>query len=180
MTEHDTNCCGQCDPKDTNLLLMEKPNCPKELQKNCDEMVFEQFEFASYYRCVGTITRMSRLRTLADRFRSDTKRLPSRRPLTPTLLPPARMPPHNRHILLGHNNPPTLRRPTSSTSSSTPHSRRQAAHKLPQRTIISTPLQHDGRNISLERNQGSCMLRRTLDSAVFEGPGAHLEGKDGR
>jgi actin-related protein 6 len=33
--------------------LTEKPNCPKELQKNCDEIVFEQFEFASYYRCVG-------------------------------------------------------------------------------------------------------------------------------
>lgn len=43
----------QCDPKDTNLLLTEKPNCPKELQKNCDEIVFEQFEFAAYYRCVG-------------------------------------------------------------------------------------------------------------------------------
>tara|TARA_R110002003_G_scaffold55_8_gene5034 strand:+ start:31457 stop:32470 length:1014 start_codon:yes stop_codon:yes gene_type:complete len=44
---------AQCDPKETNLLLTEKPNCPKELQKNCDEIVFEQFEFASYYRCVG-------------------------------------------------------------------------------------------------------------------------------
>ncbi|KAH7078171.1 actin-domain-containing protein [Paraphoma chrysanthemicola] len=43
----------RCDPKETNLLLTEKPNCPKELQKNCDEIVFEQFEFASYYRCVG-------------------------------------------------------------------------------------------------------------------------------
>ncbi|PSN67393.1 Actin/actin-like protein [Corynespora cassiicola Philippines] len=43
----------RCDPKDTNLLLTEKPNCPKELQKNCDEIVFEQFEFAAYYRCVG-------------------------------------------------------------------------------------------------------------------------------
>jgi actin-related protein 6 len=43
----------QCDPKETNLLLTEKPNCPRELQKNCDEIVFEQFEFAAYYRCVG-------------------------------------------------------------------------------------------------------------------------------
>lgn len=32
---------------------MEKPNCPKELQKNCDEIVFEQFEFSAYHRCVG-------------------------------------------------------------------------------------------------------------------------------
>ena len=44
---------GQCEPKEANLLLTEKPNCPKELQKNCDEIVFEQFEFAAYYRCVG-------------------------------------------------------------------------------------------------------------------------------
>lgn len=44
---------SQCDPKSTSLLLTEKPNCPKELQKNCDEIVFEQFEFASYYRCIG-------------------------------------------------------------------------------------------------------------------------------
>ncbi|KAJ4312785.1 Actin- protein 6 [Neodidymelliopsis sp. IMI 364377] len=43
----------RCDPKETNLLLTEKPNCPKELQKNCDEIVFEQFEFTAYYRCVG-------------------------------------------------------------------------------------------------------------------------------
>ncbi len=43
----------ECDPKETNLLLTEKPNCPKELQKNCDEIVFEQFEFAAYYRCIG-------------------------------------------------------------------------------------------------------------------------------
>lgn len=47
---------GQCDPKETNLLLMEKPNCPRELQRNCDEIVFEQFEFAGYYRCVGGLS----------------------------------------------------------------------------------------------------------------------------
>jgi actin-related protein 6 len=45
--------CVQCDPRETNLLLMEKPNCPRELQKNCDEIVFEQFEFAAYHRCIG-------------------------------------------------------------------------------------------------------------------------------
>ncbi|KAF2747417.1 Actin/actin-like protein [Sporormia fimetaria CBS 119925] len=43
----------RCDPRETNLLLTEKPNCPRELQKNCDEIVFELFEFAAYYRCVG-------------------------------------------------------------------------------------------------------------------------------
>ncbi|KAF2204799.1 Actin/actin-like protein [Delitschia confertaspora ATCC 74209] len=43
----------RCDPKETNLLLTEKPNCPAVLQKNCDEMVFEQFGFSNYYRCIG-------------------------------------------------------------------------------------------------------------------------------
>ncbi|KAF2644777.1 Actin/actin-like protein [Massarina eburnea CBS 473.64] len=54
--EHEFMGAGEglrCDPSDTNLLLTEKPNCPKELQKNCDEIVFEQFEFAAYYRCIG-------------------------------------------------------------------------------------------------------------------------------
>lgn len=36
-------------------MLLEKPNCPRELQKNCDEIVFEQFEFAAYYRGVGEL-----------------------------------------------------------------------------------------------------------------------------
>jgi actin-related protein 6 len=43
--------------------LTEKPNCPKELQKNCDEIVFEQFEFAAYYRCVGAFTLVGNSRT---------------------------------------------------------------------------------------------------------------------
>src|SRR5690242_17168390 len=56
---------SQCDPKETNLLLTEKPNCPKELQKNCDEIVFEQFEFAAYYRCIGTfVMQMNRVTRL--------------------------------------------------------------------------------------------------------------------
>ncbi|KAF2653274.1 Actin/actin-like protein [Lophiostoma macrostomum CBS 122681] len=44
----------RCDPTETNLLLTERPNCPKQLQSNCDEIVFEQFEFAAYYRGVGS------------------------------------------------------------------------------------------------------------------------------
>ena len=39
-----------CDPHDTNLILTEAPNAPSALQRNADEMVFEEFEFASYYR----------------------------------------------------------------------------------------------------------------------------------
>ena len=43
----------QCDPHDTNLILTEAPNAPQVLQANCDQMVFEEFEFSSYFRCVG-------------------------------------------------------------------------------------------------------------------------------
>ena len=40
----------QCDPHDTNLILTEAPHAPSALQRNADEMVFEEFEFASYHR----------------------------------------------------------------------------------------------------------------------------------
>ncbi|KAL9097599.1 MAG: hypothetical protein Q9165_000496 [Trypethelium subeluteriae] len=43
----------KCDPHETNLLLTEAPNAPQPLQSNCDQIVFEEFEFASYYRCMG-------------------------------------------------------------------------------------------------------------------------------
>ncbi|KAI9786211.1 MAG: Actin- protein 6 [Geoglossum umbratile] len=43
----------KCDPRETNLILTEAPNAPAALQTNCDQMIFEEFEFASYYRCVG-------------------------------------------------------------------------------------------------------------------------------
>ncbi|KAI9887935.1 MAG: Actin- protein 6 [Watsoniomyces obsoletus] len=43
----------KCDPHETNLILTEAPNAPQALQNNCDQMIFEEFEFASYYRCIG-------------------------------------------------------------------------------------------------------------------------------
>ncbi|KAH0558589.1 hypothetical protein GP486_004757 [Trichoglossum hirsutum] len=43
----------KCDPRETNLILTEAPNAPAALQTNCDQMIFEEFEFASYYRCIG-------------------------------------------------------------------------------------------------------------------------------
>lgn len=43
-----------CDPRETNLLLSEAPNCPLALQLNTDQMVFEEFEFTSAYRCLGS------------------------------------------------------------------------------------------------------------------------------
>ena len=45
--------CSQCDPHNTSLLLTEAPNCPVALQTSCDQMVFEEFEFAAYRRLVG-------------------------------------------------------------------------------------------------------------------------------
>lgn len=44
----------KCDPKSTNLILTEAPNTLAALQSNCDQMIFEEYEFASYYRCVGS------------------------------------------------------------------------------------------------------------------------------
>lgn len=43
----------QCDPRETTLILTEAPNAPSALQSNCDQMVFEEYEFNAYYRCVG-------------------------------------------------------------------------------------------------------------------------------
>ncbi len=37
-----------------NLVLTEGPNAPATLQTNCDQIIFEEFEFASYNRCLGT------------------------------------------------------------------------------------------------------------------------------
>jgi actin-related protein 6 len=42
-----------CDPSETGLLLSEAPNALLALQSNCDQVVFEEFQFASYYRCIG-------------------------------------------------------------------------------------------------------------------------------
>ena len=44
----------QCDPHETNFILTEAPNAPSPLQRNSDEMVFEEFEFAGYYRTIGS------------------------------------------------------------------------------------------------------------------------------
>jgi actin-related protein 6 len=41
------------DPHDTNLILSEAPNTPVALQTNCDQIIFEEFEFASYRRLLG-------------------------------------------------------------------------------------------------------------------------------
>ncbi|KAI1152854.1 actin-domain-containing protein [Nemania diffusa] len=40
----------RCDPAETRLLLAEPSNSLPILQANCDQMVFEAFGFASYYR----------------------------------------------------------------------------------------------------------------------------------
>lgn len=43
----------KCDPAETRLILTEQPNSIPALQTNCDQMVFEEFGFASYYRGIG-------------------------------------------------------------------------------------------------------------------------------
>ncbi|MCJ1467625.1 Actin- protein 6 [Pseudocyphellaria aurata] len=44
----------KCEPHETNLVLTEAPNAPATLQSNCDQIIFEEFEFASYSRCLGS------------------------------------------------------------------------------------------------------------------------------
>ena len=53
QTFFDKTAILKCDPQETNLVLTEAPNAPQSLQTNCDQMMFEEFEFASYYRCTG-------------------------------------------------------------------------------------------------------------------------------
>ncbi|OAQ93410.1 actin [Purpureocillium lilacinum] len=43
----------RCDPAETRLILAEPPNGLPALQTNCDQVVFEEYGFASYYRGVG-------------------------------------------------------------------------------------------------------------------------------
>ncbi|OAR01413.1 hypothetical protein LLEC1_02624 [Akanthomyces lecanii] len=42
-----------CDPSETRLVLAEPPNGLPALQSNCDQIVFEEYGFKSYYRGVG-------------------------------------------------------------------------------------------------------------------------------
>ncbi|KAI1134660.1 actin-domain-containing protein [Hypoxylon sp. FL0543] len=42
-----------CEPAETRLVLAEPSNSLPVLQTNCDQMVFEEFGFASYYRGIG-------------------------------------------------------------------------------------------------------------------------------
>ncbi|KAL2262778.1 hypothetical protein VTK26DRAFT_72 [Humicola hyalothermophila] len=49
----DDNAPQKCDPSETRLLLAEQPNSLPALQTHCDQMVFEEFGFASYYRGIG-------------------------------------------------------------------------------------------------------------------------------
>jgi actin-related protein 6 len=52
-TIHDTRSPFHCDPHDTNFILTEAPNAPSALQKNADEIVFEEYEFHSLYRTIS-------------------------------------------------------------------------------------------------------------------------------
>jgi actin-related protein 6 len=43
------------EPKDARLILAEPPNGLPILQANCDQIVFEEYGFASYYRGIGKL-----------------------------------------------------------------------------------------------------------------------------
>ncbi|RKF71766.1 Actin-related protein 6 [Golovinomyces cichoracearum] len=42
-----------CDPQETGLILTEAPNNLPVLQENCDQIVFEEFGFVRYLRCLA-------------------------------------------------------------------------------------------------------------------------------
>jgi actin-related protein 6 len=44
------------DPAGTRLILAEPPNGLPILQTNCDQIVFEEYGFTSYYRGIGRLT----------------------------------------------------------------------------------------------------------------------------
>lgn len=44
---------NKCNPSETRLILTEQPNSLPSLQTHCDQIVFEEYGFASYYRGVG-------------------------------------------------------------------------------------------------------------------------------
>lgn len=43
----------KCNPSETRLILAEQPNSLPALQTHCDQIVFEEYGFASYYRGIG-------------------------------------------------------------------------------------------------------------------------------
>ncbi|KAI5459635.1 beta-lactamase family protein [Mariannaea sp. PMI_226] len=49
----DKNATTKCDPLETRLILGVPPNGLPVIDTNCDQMVFEEFGFASYYRGIG-------------------------------------------------------------------------------------------------------------------------------
>ncbi|KAF2663693.1 Actin/actin-like protein [Microthyrium microscopicum] len=62
----ENNALIKCDPHETNLILAEAPNVFPVLQSNCDQIVFEECEFASYYRCIGSSLNAYGPKGLAD------------------------------------------------------------------------------------------------------------------
>lgn len=49
-----------CDASQTRLILGEPPNGLPVLQANCDQIVFEEYGFSSYYRGIGKSRRPAR------------------------------------------------------------------------------------------------------------------------
>lgn len=66
----DTKAPLHCDPTETGLLLTEAPNALPVLQSNCDQVIFEEFQFASYYRSIGEFPAPMRLLILIERLRA--------------------------------------------------------------------------------------------------------------
>jgi actin-related protein 6 len=58
----------KCDPSETRLMLTEQPNALPVLQTNCDQIVFEEYGFSSYYRGIGMLSSSSQLAWMTQFF----------------------------------------------------------------------------------------------------------------
>ena len=68
----------QCDPSETNLLLTEALNGLANLQRHCDEIIFEEYEFAAYRRTAGVA--INSYNDIAGIFGDSTPRQAQRHP----------------------------------------------------------------------------------------------------
>lgn len=153
----------QCDPAETRLVLAEPPNGLPALQANCDQVVFEEYGFVSYYRGLGTQPPAPRAQTFCRTqkmgcrgCRAADARLKSRPclqclPRRPGPLPnpprsakrlqrARRYRPRHRLRVLAHDRHPRVARPAASLGRAPARRGRQGAHQLPDAPRLDAPL----------------------------------------
>lgn len=85
----DADAATRCDPSESRLILAEPSGGLPALQMNCDQIVFEEFQFASYYRGIGAFlpTAQHAVRSRRHEFASNRSHLDQVRCSIPTETP---------------------------------------------------------------------------------------------